>query len=85
MKFDKILNFLGELGREEIFSNTQYWKIRNGEIQVDQTNKDYNFIVNYEKLMKKTHLTKQLLKTFDNDFDVLETRMGRLLNPQKKK
>jgi len=85
MKFDKILGFLGELGREELFNNIQYLKVKNGEIPVEEAHRDYAFIANYEKLMKKTHLTKQLLKTFDNDHDVLESRMGRLLNPNKKK
>jgi len=85
MKFDKILHFLSDLGREELFSNVLYWKVRKGEIPAEQAPREYNFIKNFEKSMKNTHLTKQLLKTFDSDHDVLETRMGRLLNLAKKK
>jgi len=85
MRFDKILHFLSDLGKEELFKNEVYWKVRNGEIPVAEAPREYSFIKNFEKSMKNTHLTKQLLKTFDADHDVLETRMGRLLNLSKKK
>jgi len=85
MRFDRILHFLSDLGKEELFKNELYWKVRNGEIPVGEAPREYSFIKNFEKSMKNIHLTKQLLKTFDADHDVLETRMGRLLNLAKKK
>ena len=85
MKFDRILHFLSDLCKEELFTNEKYWKIVKGEIPVEEAKKEYEFIRNFESKMKNTHLTRQLLKTFDKDYEVLEIRIGKLLNLNKKR
>ena len=83
MKFDGILHFLSDLSKEELFTNGTYWKVVKGEIAVEDAPREYRFIKNYGNLMKNVHVTKQLLKTFDGDYDVTEVRINRLLNKKK--
>lgn len=83
MKFDGILHFLSDLTKEELFTNGTYWKIIRGEIPIEEATKEFRFIKNFGNRMKNVHVTKQLLKTFDGDYDVTEVRLTRLLNKKK--
>ena len=85
MKFDGILHFLGDINKEELFTNIKYWKVVNGEISLEEAPKEFKFINNFQKLLSETHVTQQLLKTFNGDYEVLEVRIGRLLSLNKKK
>jgi hypothetical protein len=79
MKFDKILHFLGDLSKHEVFSNIKYFEaIEKKQDVSSEFTKEFNFIKNFESLMKNLSVTNQILVSLDADFDVMEGKLPKL-------
>jgi len=79
MKFDKILHFLGDLSKNELFTNIKYFEAiqKNQKISNDFT-KEFDFVQNFGTLMKNLSVTHQILDSLDADFDVMEGKLPKL-------
>jgi len=80
MKFDAILKFLRDIGKEELFTNKIYLEILESKIPVSENVEGYKFVKNFGKSMKNLTLTKDLLKLLDEDFEITETLLPKLAN-----
>lgn len=88
LKFDSSLNFITELGKQELFTNIKYLEIKEGKALMEEAAKEYNFVENFEQLMRNFHLPKVLMEAFDDDFEVFEKKLPELeasLNKDKEK
>jgi hypothetical protein len=85
MKFDTILNFLSDMGRDEIFKNTKYFEVIEGKIPKEEASPEFKAISTYEKTIKNIHVTNQLLQLLDVDFEVLEVRLNKMSKAAPKK
>ena len=79
MKFDKILHFLGDLSKNEVFSNIKYFEanVKNENVSNEFAN-EFEFIKNFGSLMKNLSVTNQILASLDADFDVMEGKLPKL-------
>lgn len=86
LKFDAILNLLGDLGRDELFKNIKYFEVKKGLVPIENATSEFKFISDLSQSYCNLHITNQLLQLLDSDFDVFETRLGKLFNktPSKK-
>jgi hypothetical protein len=81
MKFDGILNFLGELGREELFKNTKYFSAIQGKLSKEEAGEEFNIITNFASLYKNINVSKILIDILDLDYQVFEVLMPQKLKP----
>ena len=79
MKFDKILHFLGDLSKNEVFSNIKYFEALEKKQDVSsEFTREFDFIKNFGSLMKNLTVTNQILVSLDADFDVMEGKLPKL-------
>ncbi len=79
MKFDKILHFLGDLSKNEVFSNIKYFEaIEKKEDVSSEFAREFDFVKNFGSLMKNLSVTNQILISLDADFDVMEGKLPKL-------
>jgi hypothetical protein len=74
MKFDSILSFMSELPQQEIFSNFVYFAIQQGTIDISEGEKDFNFVHNFGKNLKKIYVTSQLMELLEIDCKVFHVK-----------
>jgi hypothetical protein len=77
-KFDEVLNFLGEIGRHELFRNAKYNDIKEGKLQQDQVVPEHKFIENFSERYDNLHLSNQLLEFLNVDYEVFEVYLPKL-------
>lgn len=75
MKFDGILNFMGDIGREEIFTNIKYFAYLEGKFPLEEAANEINFTLNFGKVMGELALPNELLKFPDYEFEVFEVKL----------
>ena len=87
LKFDSALNFINDLGKQELFTNVKYFEIKEGKAPIDIAPKEYKFVEEFESLMKEMHLSMDLFHSFDDDLEVFEKKIPKLSNksPVKEK
>ena len=84
-KFDKILNFFGEIGKEEVFTNVLYFEILEGKAAIIDGESEFLFIRDFGKRMEDLKITKDFMKALNDDFEVSEVKVPRLLSVYKEK
>jgi len=85
MKFDNILNFMSELGKEDIFTNETYFNILEGNLKAEDFKKEYDFVQNFSKNYNSVYITSQLVQLLDIEYEVFEVRLEKLLKSTRKK
>lgn len=83
MKFDAILNFMSELGREEIFVNNYYFMILEGKMPKEEALEEFNFVDKFGPNLANIHITSQLIALLDIDYEVFEVRLNKVLKTTK--
>jgi len=80
LKFDAILRFLRDIGKDEIFTNKIYFDIIEGKITESESAQAFTFVKNFGNLMKNLSVTKELLNVLDEDFETFEFQLPKLAN-----
>lgn len=75
LRFDSALNFISDFAKHELFTNQKYAEMKNGSIPLDENNREFVFVENYENLMKELPITKGLLDSFDDEFEASEKKV----------
>mmetsp|Transcript_35904 Transcript_35904/g.32305 ORF Transcript_35904/g.32305 Transcript_35904/m.32305 type:complete len:80 (+) Transcript_35904:532-771(+) len=75
------------MGREELFSNIKYFKVKEGTMTPEEAkaDKEHQLVENLEKKIPKIKITAQLIQLLDVDYEVFEVRLQQLLRPSTKK
>lgn len=81
MRFDSILGYINETVKDEIFTNNNYNETvemikKVGLQKVDKSLLERDkFIRDFRTNMKKYHVTKELLKELEEDFNRIDSEM----------
>jgi len=78
LRFDSALNYMNDLGKQELFTNIKYLEIKEGKASIQEAAKEYKFVEEFEAMMKEMHLSMELLNSFDDDLEVFEQKIPKL-------
>ena len=84
MRFDGILNFMGDIGREEIFTNLKYFAYKEGKFPLEEAADEINFTSNFGKEMERLVMPNELIKLPDYEFEVFEVKLAKKSHKSKK-
>lgn len=84
MKFDQLLTFLNDLTKSEFFTNTNFLKYLNGELDPSIRNtteiqKEFNDIMNIKKGISEFKFTNSTLKMLEVEFAEIKANLALLL------
>jgi len=87
MRFDQILGFITEMVKEEIFTNNAYHETLENCKQLGQLKLDNpkdKIIHEFRENVEKIHVTKELLRSLEEDYRRIESETKELKKKTKK-
>jgi len=83
MKFDAILHFLGDIGKNEIFTNNKYFAVKEEGAPLEEATKEFKTIENVSTLLIETQMPSSVLAELDKEYFLYEHKVPKYLKELK--